>query len=172
MKNKNLYIKACLFSSLSIEFSRTHSLSSSCTNSVWTRRDAGSHTPQPFTNPTQMQQSLDSSWSNTTSWYEVYYDGSPFYNRQVRYTGPVYRKIAPNQQLHDQYRAPTSGPKRNRRKKRFRKAGPQKPNQSIHEPSGAVFYGRFTGVNPGMTRNDASNNPGGGKVWEPRQRTD
>ena len=134
--------------------------------------DAGSHTSQPFTNnPTQMQQSLDSSRSNTTSWYEGYYYGSPLYNRQVQYTGPVYRKIAvyskiaPNQQLYNQYRAPKFklGPKRNRRRKRFRKAGPQPPNHLIHEPSGAVFYGRSIGVNPGMTRN-ASNNPGGGKV--------
>ena len=172
MKNKNLYIKACLFSSLSIEFSRTHSLSSSCTNSVWTHLDAGSHTPQPFTNPTQMQQSLDSSWSNTTSWYEVYYDGSPFYNWQVRYTGPVYRKIAPNRQLHQYYRAPASKPKRNQRKKGFRKARPQTTNQLKHESSGVVSYNRSTGVNPGMSRNDASNNPGSGKVWEPRQWTD
>ena len=85
---------------------------------------------------------LDSSRSNTTSWYEGYCDGSPFYNRQVRYSGPVYRKIAPNQQLHNQYRAPTLGPKRNPRKKRFRKAGPQKPNHKILELSGAVSYDR------------------------------
>ena len=111
-----------------------------------------------------MQQSLDPSRSNTTSWYEGYYDGSPFYNRHIRYTGSVYRKIAPNQQLHKQYRAPTSGPKRNRRRKRFRKAGPQVTNQLIHEPSGAVSYGRSIGVNPGISRNAASNNPGRGKV--------
>ena len=70
----------------------------------------------------------------------------------------------PNQQLHYQYRIRKSGPKRIRRKKWFRKAEPQ-PNHKEYESFGAVSFDHSTGVNPGMARNDASNNPKRGKVW-------
>ena len=148
-------------------------------------------TPQTFTNPAQMQQPLDSSWSHTTSWYEDYYGIPPFYtgpvhpgmapNRQVQYPGPVYQGMAPNQQLqspgpvyqelasnqrpHDQYRPPRSGPSRNRRRNGPRKAEYPYTNQDTHELSGAVPHDRSSGVDPGMARNDARNNPGGGEVW-------
>ena len=58
---------------------------------------------------------------------------------------------------------PRPGPSR-RPNKRRHKAGPQKPNQQKHESSGAVSNDRSTGVDPGMSRNNPSNNPGRGKV--------
>ena len=146
-------------------------------------------TPQTFTNPTQMQQPLDSSWSHTTIWYEDYYGGPPFYtgpvhpgmapNRQLQYPGPVYQGMAPNrqvqypglnqgmapnQQLHDQYRPPRTGPSRNRRRNGPRKTEHPYENHK-HESSGAVPHDRSTGVNPGMARNDATNNTRRGEVW-------
>ena len=100
---------------------------------IWMHRRGCSHqsTTSHFTNPIQMQQPLDSLRSNTTSWYEDYYGSSPFYilalyimalNRQVQYTGPVCRRMVPNQHLHNQYWPARSGPSRKRRRKGPRKA--------------------------------------------------
>ena len=64
-----------------------------------------------------------------------------------------------------QYRAPSSGPSRNRRNRRnkgFRKTEPLYPNHILHESSGTVFHDCSTGVDAQI---DASNNPGKGKVW-------
>ena len=102
-----------------------------------------------------MQQSLDPSRSNTTSWYEGYYGGSPFY------IGPVNQGMDPNQH---QYRPPRSGPSRERRRKGSRKAEHPYLIQFIHGSSRTVPHNHSTGVNPEIFRNDASNNPGKGKV--------
>ena len=62
-----------------------------------------------------------------------------------------------------QYLPPRPGPNR-RANKRRHKAGSQKLIQSKHESSGTVSNDRSTGVDPGMSRNNPSNNPGRGKV--------
>ena len=77
------------------------------------------------------------------------------------HAGPVYQGMAPSsQQAQQRHHLPLS----RRHKKKFRKAGPQHLNHKKHESSGVVSYDRSAGVNRGMTRNDAGNNPGGGKV--------
>ena len=150
MKHKNLYIKACFALNLSIKISRTHYTPSLSRTHLHSGSTSYS---QPFTNPIQMQQ--DSSRSNTTSWYEGYYGGSPFY------IGPVYQGMDPNQH---QYRPPRSGPSRERRRKGSRKAEHPYLIQVLHGSSRTVSHNHSTGVNPGMARNDTRNNPGRGKV--------
>ena len=74
---------------------------------------------------------------------------------------PLYQGMAPSSQ-HDQqqhYLPPSL-----RQKKRFRKTGPQKPLHNKHESSGSVSNDRSIDVNPGMSQNNASKNPGKGKV--------
>ena len=124
----------------------------------------------------QMKQPLHSSRS-TTLWSEGYYGGSspsystgPVYQGMARnqQTGPVNQRMAPNaspsHQLQNQYRHPTSRLNRRRRRKEARKA--VHPYQTlIHELSG-TFSSSSTGVNPGMARNDASNNTRRGMVWK------
>ena len=100
--------------------------------------------PQRHLNPSVIKQQPH----NTTLWYEGFYDGS---NQQ-----------APPAQ---QYQPPSSRRSRNQRKKWSRKTEHPLPNQVKHESSGAVFYNRSTGVDPGDAQIDASNNPGTGKVW-------
>jgi hypothetical protein len=133
--------------------------------------------PQSFYGGPMQQQSLNSPWSggfygacgpsfhNGTS----FDGGSSFYGHGatgMSTTGPVYQGMAPTRNEHHQnlYRPPSSGPRRNRRKERFRKAEPPKPYHRTHESSGAVFYDRSAGAYPGMARFDA-NNPGIGQVW-------
>ena len=159
MKHKNLYIKTWFVLNLFQVHIIPHPHHKIRLNSPprWT----------PPINNLQSYSPISESRSNTISWYEGYY--GPVHqgmapNRQVQYTGPIYRRMAPNQQLHYQYRLPKSGPKRIRRKKWFRKAEPQ-PNHKEYESFGAVSFDHSTGVNPGMARNDASNNPKRGKVW-------
>ena len=121
--------------------------------------DQPSSTLQPFPNP--MQHHLDLSRSNTIVLSEGYHDGS------TSYTGPVYQGMAPDpsHQFPNQYRPPSSGPSRNRRRKGSRKA--EHPYRILYsyESPGAVPHDRSTGIDPGMARNDASNNPRRGKVW-------
>ena len=78
--------------------------------------------------------------------------------------GPLYQGMAPSSQHVQQqhYLSPS-----HRQKKRFRMTGPQKPFNLKHESFGEVSNDRSTSVNPGMSQNNASNNPGKGKVWEP-----
>ena len=133
-------------------------------------------TPQPFANPIQMQHPFNSLPSYTTVWLEDYYGGFPFYtgpvhqgmapNQQVQYTEPLYQSMAPNQQPHCQYRPPTSGPSRKRRKKEARKAVHPYHNQLAHDSFGTVPNNCSTGVDPGMARNDANNNSRRGMVWK------
>jgi hypothetical protein len=79
----------------------------------------------------------------------------PLYPRGQQYT---------NQQYQTRSQAPSSGPRRNRRK-RHRKTEPQTKYHTIHESSGSVVNGRSTGVDPGITRIGASNETRAGKVW-------
>ena len=89
-----------------------------------------------------------------------------FYGSSSYHPGPgrslhVYQGMAPSSQhVQQQHYLPPS----RRQKKKFRKTGPQKPYQRKHESSGAVSNDPSTGVNPGMSQNNASNNPGKGKV--------
>ena len=120
--------------------------------------------PPPFVNPSpfmSMQQPMVSNSAISMFWCEGFYGGSTFYS------GPVYQGMAPHQQPQylNQYRPPSSGPRRNQRKKGSRKADTPYLNQFYHESSGTVFCDHSTGVNPSMARIDASNNPGRGKVW-------
>ena len=118
-------------------------------------------TQQPFANPVEVQEPLpvDLLRSTTIVWSEDYYDGSPFYS------GPVYQGMASNHQLPNQYRPPSSGPSRNQRRNGSRKAEHPYRNRIVHESFGMVIQDRSTCVNPGMTRNDAGNNPSRGMVW-------
>ena len=131
--------------------------------------------PHPFTNPMQMQHPLEPLPSYTTVWSEDYYGGFPFdagpvyqgtaLNRQIPYTGPVY-PMAPNQQPHNQYQPPTSGPSLKQRRKEARKAVHPYANHVTMNRQVQSPMDRSTGSNPGMARNDASNNTGIGKVWK------
>ena len=133
-------------------------------------------TSQPFPNPMQMQNPFNSLLSFTTVWMEDYFGGFPFYagpvyqgmapNRQVQYTGPVYHSMVPNHHLQNQYRPPTSGPSRKRRREEARKAVHPYQNRNTHELSGTVPNNRSTGVDPGMARNDTNNNTRRGMVWK------
>jgi hypothetical protein len=95
--------------------------------------------------------------------------GGGFYGGPSFYPGPghpVYQAMAPIQQPQHQYRPPSSGPSRSRRRKKgSRKAEPQHPYHVIHESSRTVFYDHSTGVDLGRPQIGASNNPGIGKVW-------
>ena len=150
-----LSIKATLLLSESLHYTSTY------TKSLYTNSNSNSppqqpSPPLPSRNPyTEMQQT-------PLGFYDASYQPGP---------GPLYQGMAPSskhvQQQH--YLLPSR-----RQKKRFRKTGPQQPDHQKHESSGEVSYDRSTGVNPGMSQNNANNNPGKGKVWEPRQleRTD
>ena len=118
--------------------------------------------PLPFINLSPcmpMQQPMVSNNAISMFWCEGFYGGSTFYS------GPVYQRMAPNQHLQHQYRPPSSGPSLNWHKKGSCKAEPPHPYQYLHESSGMAFYDCSTGVDPGHTRINASNNPGRGKVW-------
>ena len=84
-------------------------------------------------------------------------DGLPFD------IGPVYQGMV--QQQHHQYRAPRSGPGRNRRRKRVRKAETQHRYNLKHESSGTIIGDRSTGIHPGHAWIGASDDTGGRKVW-------
>ena len=124
-----------------------------------------------------MQQPLHSSRS-TTVWSEGYYGGSsPSYSTGLvhqemarnQQTGPVNQRMTPNaspsHQLQNHYRRPTSRLIRKRRRKEARKAVHPYRSKHTHELSGTVPNNSSTGVNPGMARNDTSNNTRRGMVW-------
>jgi hypothetical protein len=73
---------------------------------------------------------------NIIRWYERFY-GLPIG------TGPEL-----DQQHQHQYRGPSSGPRRNQRRKGFRKAEAQVPYNKIHESSGKIAEDRSTGIHP------------------------
>jgi hypothetical protein len=124
-------------------------------------------------NPMNRRQSLSPTESSSTftslqllefeidiiCWYERFY-GFPID------TGP---ELA--QQHQHQYRGPSSGPRRNQRRKGFRMAEAQILYSLKHESSGKIAEDRSTGINPSYARIGANDNAGAGKVWEPRQET-
>ena len=124
--------------------------------------------PMPSTNPTTQTQQPP---ANTMLSFEDYGDAPfptepidtrylfpDFYGGTPFFTGPVNQGMTPCRPSLPS----SSGPSRHQR---LRKAKPPHPYHRKHESSGAAFYNRSTGVNPGMALNNASNNPGTGKVW-------
>jgi hypothetical protein len=123
-------------------------------------------------NPMNRRQSLSPTESSSTftslqllefeidiiCWYEQFY-GFPIDTQ----AGP---ELA--QQHQHQYRGPSSGPRRNQRRKGFRMAEAQLPYNKLHESSGKIAEDRSTGIN---ARIDANDNAGAGKVWDPCQET-
>ena len=77
--------------------------------------------------------------------------------------GPACQVMA--QHNHHQYRAPRSGPTRNRHRKGFRKAETQHRYNIKHESSGTISCDRSTGIHPGYAWIGASDNTGSRKVW-------
>ena len=112
--------------------------------------------PPPSINFFIIQQPLELQ-TNNIPWREGFY-GLPFC------TGPVYQGMA--QQHQYQYRAPSSGPRRNQRGKGFRKAEAQDSFNVLHESSRTIAGDRSTGIHPGYAQIGANNNTGAEKVWK------
>ena len=87
------------------------------------------------------------------------------YNAAPFIAGPIYpMRQHTNQQYRNRSQAPTSGPRRNQRK-RHRKAEPHTKYHQRHDSFGSVVKDRSTGVDPGMARISTSNETRAGKVW-------
>jgi hypothetical protein len=104
----------------------------------------------PFVNPLIMQQLLELH-GNIIPWFEGFYAGS------------LYQGMA--QQHQQLYRTPSSGPRRNQRRKGSRKTEAPYHYNSKHEPSETIAGDCSTGTNPGYAQIGAYDNTRTGKVW-------
>ena len=97
--------------------------------------------------------------TNTIPWREGFYS-LPFCSCPAIHQGI-------DQQHRSQYRAPSSGPRRNQRRKGFRKAEAQNLfKEKKYESSGSIAGDRSTGIHPGYAQIGANDNSRTEKVWK------
>ena len=153
------YIKDCFVRISPLNFSHPHNQPAMyrlqlCLVPIHQQQPLGLPLQPPFVNPFTMQQPLVA--NPNIPWRDGSYS-TPFG------AGPVYQGMGQQNQNH-QCQAPSSGPRRNHRR-RFRKAEPQYKNHTTHESSGTVKVDRSTGTNSGNAWIGTSNNTRAGKVW-------
>ena len=112
--------------------------------------------PPPSINFFILQQPMELQ-TNTIPWREGFYS-LPFSSCPAIYQGMA-------QQHQYQYRAPSSGPRRNQRRKGFRKAEAQVLYNLKYESSESIAKDRSIGIHPGYARIGANDNSGAEKVW-------
>ena len=113
--------------------------------------------PPPSINFFIIQQPLELQ-ANNVPWREGFYS-LPFCSCPAIHQGI-------DQQHRSQYRAPSSGPRRNQRRKGFSEAEAQDFFNRLHESSRTIAGDRSTGIHPGYAQIGANNNTGAEKVWK------